>query len=498
MIYNLTGRLRTGFFFLLPFILLCTVLPAQVTGYAELAEKARIEFINGRYGEALVYYRELKSLFLQNPEYQYYIGRCLLKLEQYHEETIDNLRFAAIKGDKYDAWFFLGKAYHMNGEYEKAVYAYKRFRAYGKKSDIRQLRVKELQDMAENEGHLSSGRVSCIEKKDNTSSGKTEITEMIDIMEETSSRESAAVNDTRKEAEITNDIKRISAENNHKTVDAFSSEEVNKDMHVQNDANLTKAMELQLIADSLNRSAKMKRAELKETEPPGKRKELIDAISSLEEESRKIQKEADALFRSMQKTLPAEPEISLYTDDFNDPVTIRDMIDDSTNDRIIELKEEINGIKVYQYKTGLTVDENPVDSQESAAPDYKGKIEGATIPAGDVLYFPETCIYNENNPFPARCQYPERLVYHVQLGVLSKKASHDAFGALAPICYEEIADRGVFKYYAGLFFSYKAADEALVILRSRGYHDSFIVSFYKGRQIPLDKARQIEYAQIKF
>jgi hypothetical protein len=49
-----------------------------------------------------------------------------------------------------------------------------------------------------------------------------------------------------------------------------------------------------------------------------------------------------------------------------------------------------------------------------------------------------------------------------------------------------------------LFFSYQAAGEAHIKLKSGGYPDSFIVAFYKGEQISLDKARQIEYAQIKF
>ncbi|HJX71697.1 MAG TPA: hypothetical protein VJ346_07090, partial [Bacteroidales bacterium] len=412
MICNLKVRFHTGFMFFLSFILSFTVLSAQVTDYAGMAEKARSEFVNGRYGEALVYYRELKALFRQNPEYQYYIGRSLLKLDQYAEETIDNLRFAAIKGDMDDAWFFLGKAYHLNGEYEKAVHAYQRFMALGKKSDIRQLKVKELLDMAENESKFSSGKLPMVASRNNKDEKKEEISDVNEKNNEMSSGKSTAVNEALTEAESVNYMEKTSVENNRKIPDDASDEKaVDKNMLQQNDANLIKALDLQLIADSLNRTARMKRDDLKETELSGDRNELIVEISHLEKESRKIQKEADDLFISMRKS------------------TLNESMDDTIrDDEIIELKDEINGIKVYQYKADAFADKDHFASRKTETSEDEENKNEKMDAAGNELLFPDRCIYSGNNPIPARYHYPDKLVYHIQLGVFSKKAGHDSFG----------------------------------------------------------------------
>lgn len=476
-------RFRNFYIFLLTFILGCTLLPAQITDYQGMAEKARSEFVSGRYGEALVHYRELKSLFLQNPEYRYYIGRCLLKLDPYNEETTDNLRFAAVKGDEDDAWFFLGKAYHLNGEYQKAVYAYQRFRSSGKKADIRRLKVKELQTMAENENRLSSGGLFLAERENNTAVKKTEITDLKHTgTNKIYSAESTADVRIQSETETVSHMPETAAEEDQgMKVDIPPVDDVKTNDKHQNDSGLIKALDLQLFADSLRRTARIKRADLKETGLAEERKGLISEIYRLEKESAETQKAADHLFKSMEGVNYPEP-----ADD-----TIR-------KDWIIELKEEINGIKVYQYKSDVIEDENHVVSKKAEPPDDKEKTKDIEDSAGTGLLFSDKSVYSEKNPVPLRYHYTDRLVYHIQLGVFSKKAAHDSFGTISPVCYEEIGDKGLFKYYAGLFSSYKSASEALTILRSREYQDSFIVAFNKGEQIPLDKARQIEYAQIKF
>ena len=448
-----------------------------------MAEKARSEFVNGRYEEALVYYRELKSLFLQNPEYQYYIGRCLLRLDPYNEETTDNLRFAAVKGDKDDAWFFLGKAYHLNGEYQKAVYAYKRFRSSGNKADIRRMKVKELQAMAENENRLSSGGLFLADREYTTAEKKAEITGVQDNrtnkMPATASTEDAGI---QRETETVSHMTETAAEGDPGMKENMTSVgDVKTNDEHQNDSGLTEALELQLTADSLRRTARMKRADLKETGLAEERDGLISEIYRLEKESAETQKAADHLFKSMERITFPEPD-----DD-----TIRKYEN-------IELKEEINGIKVYQYKQDVITNENHAVSEKTEPPDDKGKTEDIEDSAETGLLFSDKSMYSENNPVPLRHHYTDRLVYHIQLGVFSKKASHDSFGTIFPVCYEEVGDKGLFKYYAGLFSSYKSSAEALAVLRSKGYQDSFIVAFNKGEQITLDKARQIEYAQIKF
>ncbi|MBN2215625.1 MAG: hypothetical protein JW723_15455 [Bacteroidales bacterium] len=500
MLNSIKVKFYNRILFLFLFFVSVTGLSAQVTDYAGLAEKARSEFVNGRYHEALALYSELKALFLQNPQYQYYIGRCLLLLDQYTDETIDNLKFAAIKGDIDDAWFYLGKTYHLRGEYTEAVHAYKRFRSSAKKQDIRRLKFKELLNMAENKAVLSSGTVGLTDRKENTAVQNTGITDVRDKINGKTPAESTASGKTETEEKNINHKEKKFDENNSGMTDAVSTEkEVHKNPQEQNDTDLIKALDLQLIADSLNRAAKMKRADLKETEAAAERDELITEISHLEKDSRKIQKEADELFLSMQRANFHESSGDTIKGPDED-ITLKtyDKADIITPDAIIELKEEINGIKVYQYKAGIIADEDHVISQRTEISLEEEKAEAKTGPAENKFLIHDHCIYNEDNPIPPRYHYADRLVYHIQLGVFSKKAGNDSFGTIAPLYYEEIKDRGVIKYYVGLFFTYKTAAEAHAIIRSRGYQDSFLVSFNKGVQIPVDKARQIEYAQIKF
>ena len=225
----------------------------------------------------------------------------------------------------------------------------------------------------------------------------------------------------------------------------------------------------------------MKRADLRENGPSEGRNGLISEIYRLEKESSEAQKAADHLFQSMK-------EMSYPETDDN---TIR-------KNEIIELKEEINGIKVYQYKSDVIANEHHVVSEKAKPPDNKEKTKDLEDPAGNGLLFPDKSTYSEKNPVPLRHHYTDRLVYHIQLGVFSKKAAHDSFGTISPVCYDQVGDKGLFKYYAGLFSSYESAAEVLDIIRSKGYQDAFIVAFNKAEQISLDKARQIEYAQIKF
>jgi|GEM_PF-5644596 len=428
---------------------------AQITDFAAKEQQAQLAFIDGRFEQALSHYYELKDIFQQNPVYHYYIGRCLMEMKENTIETIDNLRFAAIKGEQKDAWFFLGRVYHLSFDYDKAVYAYKRYMKLEKKSDIKRLRVKEALILAENGGNLATFRSQASPEK-------------VDVAAEGSGKYKSYENH------------RVPSDSESKKGNETKAEDQDVSA-MYNDDDLTKAMNLQLVADSLNRTAKMKRSDLKETEVTQERSRLIAEISHLEKDSRKIQKEADKLFEVMQKdTFPECGDDTVKSHEF------------------IELKEEINGIKVYQFKTDHVGDKISSATQKTDSSIKEDKDNGHQESTGDDLFFTGKYVYSENHPIPLRKLYPDKLVYHIQLGAFSKKLDHDSFGAVSPIYYEEIVNKGLFKYYAGLFFSYKAAGDAHIIIKSRGYPDSFIVAFHKGEQISVDEARQIEYAQINF
>jgi hypothetical protein len=90
---------------------------------------------------------------------------------------------------------------------------------------------------------------------------------------------------------------------------------------------------------------------------------------------------------------------------------------------------------------------------------------------------------------------PDGLLFRIQLGVFSKPVLNDTFKGLSPVSYE-IVD-GKIKYYAGIFYSSESAAKALKDVREYGFSDSFLVPFYNGKIISIEKAKEIEYSQIK-
>ncbi len=151
----------------------------------------------------------------------------------------------------------------------------------------------------------------------------------------------------------------------------------------------------------------------------------------------------------------------------------------------IKLVREINGIKVYQYVyPGSAGSSN--DSSLTAAASNKKYDEFEILSSSP---------YNESNPIPAGINLPDGLIFRIQLGVYSKPVSFNAFGGLYPVSSEET--KGLIKYYTGIFGLSEKANRALEIVREYGFSDSFIVPFYNGRKITIEKAKEIEYTQIK-
>jgi hypothetical protein len=151
----------------------------------------------------------------------------------------------------------------------------------------------------------------------------------------------------------------------------------------------------------------------------------------------------------------------------------------------IKLVRDINGIKVYQYV-------NP--GSEGLSNDSALTTAGSDI-KHDEFEILHSSPYNESNPIPADVSLPDGLIFRIQLGVYSKPVSFNTFGGLYPVSYEET--KGLIKYYTGIFSSSEKANRALEIVREYGFSDSFIVPFFNGRKITIEKAKEIEYTQIK-
>jgi hypothetical protein len=95
----------------------------------ELKAKANELFEAENYKEAKLMYAQLLSLYPKDPTYNYRFGACVLQTESDKTKPMKYLSFATSKATVDPlAYFYLGKAYHLNYEFAKAVKQYSNFK----------------------------------------------------------------------------------------------------------------------------------------------------------------------------------------------------------------------------------------------------------------------------------------------------------------------------------------------------------------------------------
>jgi hypothetical protein len=100
--------------------------------------------------------------------------------------------------------------------------------------------------------------------------------------------------------------------------------------------------------------------------------------------------------------------------------------------------------------------------------------------------------YSPENPIPMDVTLPGGVLYRIQMGAYAQAVEPGTFQGISPLTAETVPDRGLIRYYAGKFSRYTDASLALVRVRSAGYGDAFIVSWYNGEPVSTQKAKQLE------
>ncbi|MBN2273965.1 MAG: hypothetical protein JXK95_06505 [Bacteroidales bacterium] len=235
------------------------------------------------------------------------------------------------------------------------------------------------------------------------------------------------------------------------------------------------ALSLQLKADSLSDIAKDQRILAKETSENESRKQIISDILDLEREAKKVQREADEKFleaRKMKNAADTLPE----------------------SDTNIVVYKEINGIKVYQYKTQEASQNTIGLPGEDSGLMKKNLKEDEAFNQFKIL---EHSPYYVDKPIPQLPLEEKGLVYRIQLGVFSKPKEASSFGGLYPVYSEWLAEKNVYKYYTGEFSNSSSVATALEKVRNHGFPDAFVVAFYNARPITTEKAREIEFEGLR-
>lgn len=85
------------------------------------------------------------------------------------------------------------------------------------------------------------------------------------------------------------------------------------------------------------------------------------------------------------------------------------------------------------------------------------------------------------------------LVYKVQIGAFYNQVPETNFDEYSPITFLQVPGSKYVRYYAGKFSQFGIANQAKNVIRGKSkYSDAFVVAFYNGQKININKARQLE------
>ncbi|MCB8994404.1 MAG: hypothetical protein H6538_02230 [Bacteroidales bacterium] len=244
---------------------------------------------------------------------------------------------------------------------------------------------------------------------------------------------------------------------------------------------LKDALDQQAKADSFAKLAREARIAVKDIPNADERWAIQKNIISWENQSKEYQNKADANYVLVNQKMGGRPE----------PKKIPEAIEKDTI---------INDITVYKFKqtTEPEKKEAPATTEVKKAPEVVGEpgevIKSDKKTENELSRFVvlNASPYSQKNPFPEDLHLPKGAYYKIQLAVLGKEPDWNTFGGLSPVSFEQVQGKALKKYYAGKFSDYESAKSSLEIVRKKGFPDAFIVGWYDGQKMTVDKVMELE------
>jgi hypothetical protein len=145
-------------FSLLIFFTLTTGAQEGFKSEEDLKEKAEQLFEEKKLAEAEPLFAQLLSLYPQDPNYNYKYGACLLASSADKEKPLKYLNFAIGKGGEVEplAYYYLGRAHHLNYNFGQAVKFYSRFKSKVSSDEQEEYMVDRQIEMCKNGNQLLS------------------------------------------------------------------------------------------------------------------------------------------------------------------------------------------------------------------------------------------------------------------------------------------------------------------------------------------------------
>jgi len=247
------------------------------------------------------------------------------------------------------------------------------------------------------------------------------------------------------------------------------------------------ALKRQTMADSLTELASEARIRVRESDDPNDRWLYQKQIMVWEKKAAEEQEAADQYFKMIASGKKEQvPEVLEKDTVINDMTVYRFAKPEQVSEKAKEAftrpgKEPVEDVKKEEVKKER--DKQP-ESQQVKASEVNvapNRFEMMDRPA-----------YSASNPIPLNTALPEGVFYRIQLGVFSNDIDPGTYGGIFPVTGESVPGRGLTRYYAGKFSNYGEARKALDTIRSAGYSDAFIVAWYNGKRMSVDKAKNLE------
>jgi tetratricopeptide (TPR) repeat protein len=476
-------------------------------------------YTKGDYEKAFSEFNILLLNYSRDPLYKYYLGVCLVKMERQPENASAYLNDALngsldIKSIPDDAWFYLGRAQQMSGQYTDAIKSYNNFEGKAGKKSARDLNIA---------GFIADCNV-----------GKGQIRDTDIQHGDIISRENRPVT----EQKVTGTIQDKPA-----VVKPVARKE---NLPEEYDKVLSQAMDYQVKADSLNTLVAEAKKEYGQI-PASKQPAAKQRISEMESKAAEYQKLADEKFGNS-GAVPSFPPKVIAATTLPDPVksagtysifTVETDPGEISNQKIA-IDPELPGGLIYRIQMGVF--SKPVEfsffkglspvsgfrvSGTGSTKYYAGMFRkmsdaGKSLLSVKQLGFRDSFITAILDGKPVSLERASLLENEWSQKPLIKKEQMQKAGDASPSTLvfrvevtksvkplgDEVAESyrkmagnngfdiiktedGSFAYLIGKFITFDTASEYAGLLNRNGYREAKVVAYAGSREIPVETARRL-------
>ena len=234
---------------------------------------------------------------------------------------------------------------------------------------------------------------------------------------------------------------------------------------------LDEALNLQHIIDSMDEDAFHYRQELMYLDDTYEKIKIQRQVVRLEEEMKVLRANTDSLFKILDKIAGQEQPVQ--------------------KDALLILDTIIEGMKVYHYN----LEELKRFQEKTKMADIPVQDDGRSVfpyVTGNHFSIQKNSPYSQDQPFENDFQVPAGVFYRIQLAAFSQEITYDHFGGINPITTQLVDEGKIVRYFAGKFTHYTEAESACNKVRSAGFRDAFIVAYYNGQRMSVERVREFE------